>query len=491
MTQIHRVKLIPKPPFDPCVCRNAIRIKVIKKSDENLNRMIIIRAVLSLDPNLIDKLDTVTTTGKNIWFITFNEQYNYRALVGKTVNINGHSVTLENAEEPLKTEKIFTFRIYGLKPHFDKSLIRKHLFDEGVSPSEIIDVYDEFMNDVDFRHVKTGIIRAKLKFDATKNVSYFELVKKIPKNVHIQGEPASIERVGEPRCRYCQGVGHKIAECKIKDQKCVTCKGRGHLASTCNFAKRLVKNNEDFLFDDIDEADDFDDDYMNKGYGKQKNPLNQFEPVYVPVSQLSRGIDNKATNQFVGQPIRQIQDGYSRKITQGPSLPIRTEQTSSAVADNPLNSTEITHPSNELPPVTHSFPRPKTPVEFLMDLSVAENPPHSAKSIHPSTTQPAANPSFSRPKSPVESLKGSTLTTPKPPKAFFYPETTPNRGSKRLNASFANEPKLPNENGRKPKPKANKKNKKNNSKEGNLTEDQIVNEASMLLNLSSVTSKLS
>ena len=122
---------------------------------------------------------------------------------------------------------------------------------------------------------EVGIIRAKLKFDATKNVSYFDLVKKIPKNVHIQGEPASIERVGEPRCRYCQGVGHKIADCKIKDQKCVNCKGRGHLASTCNFAKRLVKNNEDFLFDDIDKADDFDDDYINKSYRKQKNPLKQ------------------------------------------------------------------------------------------------------------------------------------------------------------------------------------------------------------------------
>ncbi|CAF0882039.1 unnamed protein product [Brachionus calyciflorus] len=128
--------------------------------------MSIIRKFLNLDSSFINKLETVTTTGKSIWSVTLKEPFNFRELIGKSITINDQSYQLENAEEPIKNDKTFTYKFYGLKSNFDKDLIEKHLVSEGVHSFEIVDIYDEFMKDVEFRPLKTG---TKLRFDAFQN----------------------------------------------------------------------------------------------------------------------------------------------------------------------------------------------------------------------------------------------------------------------------------------------------------------------------------
>ncbi|RNA41923.1 ankyrin repeat and IBR domain-containing 1-like, partial [Brachionus plicatilis] len=64
------------------------------------------------------------------------------------------------------------------------------------------------------------------------------------------GYPVSIERVGEPRCRFCMSTEHKIADCKISHLKCTKCNGSGHKASDCNLAKVISKHNYDYLIED-------------------------------------------------------------------------------------------------------------------------------------------------------------------------------------------------------------------------------------------------
>ncbi|CAF0859255.1 unnamed protein product [Brachionus calyciflorus] len=175
------------------------------RNDEIINRSLILKALISLNiEDLKENFDTITTPGKNPWFISFKHDFKYKQIVGKSVKINEHDV---------------------LSDH----LIEKHLISEGISKLEIEDIYDAFLNDPDFKHVKSGTIRAKLKFNALQNTKYLELVNKLPKNTYIQNSPFQFK--GEV----------------LKRNKC---NGRGHLSSTFNLAKRIAKPNDDHIFDD-------------------------------------------------------------------------------------------------------------------------------------------------------------------------------------------------------------------------------------------------
>ena len=275
------------PLQDPSVCRRAIRIKIDKKHDERISRTEILKSLIYVDSNLIDYFDTISTTGKNIWFISFKEIFDYKDLIGKSIKINEHDVQIEDGEEPIKVEKTFTFKFYGLKPNFDKYLIEKHLLSEGVDKSEIFNIYDEYLNDPVFKHVKTGVIRAKLKFNPTQNKKYYEIVKNLPKNTYIQGIPVSVERVGEPRCRFCFSPNHKIAECQSKNLLCTNCNRRVHTLTECNLAKRISNNNEDHIFDDVETVDNslFDNNEPqisnNRPKKPQKNNKNQVNKLNI------------------------------------------------------------------------------------------------------------------------------------------------------------------------------------------------------------------
>ncbi|CAF1028813.1 unnamed protein product [Brachionus calyciflorus] len=141
----------------------------------------------------------------------------------------------------------------------------RHLNADGVDESEIVDINDEYINDPEFKHVKSGIIRAKLKFNAAKNFKHFEIVQKLPKKTLIDEIPVVVERKGEPRCRFCFSTEHKISESKTKNLRCDKCKRSVHTALECNLAKRISKQNEDYLFDEEDSMDNIDDyDHENQ-----------------------------------------------------------------------------------------------------------------------------------------------------------------------------------------------------------------------------------
>ena len=242
---------------DPAICDKAIRLKIDKRPGESIQRSNILQSLKSLNHGLIAHVDAITTTGKNVWFISFLNDFNFKHLIGKKILINEREILIEDAETPRIINKVFTFKLIGLKPNFDKQEISKFFMQQGINPSEIVNVYDEYCREPEFSHIKNGIIRVKLSFDAVTNTKYKDIVNKLAQNTYIQNQPVSIQRVDKPRCLFCQSLEHKIANCPVKNLKCTKCGKNGHEDSNCNLAKRTAVQNTDHLFDDadIDELD--------------------------------------------------------------------------------------------------------------------------------------------------------------------------------------------------------------------------------------------
>ncbi|RNA09605.1 hypothetical protein BpHYR1_010175 [Brachionus plicatilis] len=297
------VKVPPKQIPDHCICKHAIRVKINMKNGEIINRTTILKSLISLDVELTESIDTVITIGKNIWFVSFEENFDYKDLIGKCLPINEHIISIENTEEPLKNEKIFTFKFYGLKPNFDKYLIEKHLISEDVLPMEIVNIYDEF----DIYD----------KFNAVQNTKCYEIVKKIPKNAYIQGHPVSVERVREPRCYFSQSTEHKVMHSK-----------RGHTAPECNLARRIAKSNDDHLLDDGERVEisvvDEIEPQINKNTSQSNNLKRQKRPkhtnddecghkwdeVYYQSRKLRNNSPSRENSSSNGMPLPNIQTPF-------------------------------------------------------------------------------------------------------------------------------------------------------------------------------------
>ncbi|CAF0842247.1 unnamed protein product [Brachionus calyciflorus] len=70
-----------------------------------------------------------------------NSDYNYKQLVGKKIVNNDQQTIIEDSVEPPK--------------------VVIHLNDENVHKSEIVNIYDVYIKDPEFKHGKSRNIRAK------------------------------------------------------------------------------------------------------------------------------------------------------------------------------------------------------------------------------------------------------------------------------------------------------------------------------------------
>ncbi|CAF1116393.1 unnamed protein product [Brachionus calyciflorus] len=113
----------------------------------------------------------------------------------------------------------------------------------GVSPNELIDIYDESLNDPESRHIKTVTICAKLKFEANKVI--------LTKWLNLDVDTAKVSVIN-------------MLNLKL--------------------AKRIVKTSEDFFFDGVDEDSDIEDE-LNlpvSSFPQQKKAIMKTETKFNP-----------------------------------------------------------------------------------------------------------------------------------------------------------------------------------------------------------------
>ncbi|RMZ93169.1 hypothetical protein BpHYR1_023836, partial [Brachionus plicatilis] len=250
---ISKPKLANVAP-DPSVCKNAIRVRIQKQKNEKITRLNILNALQEIgstigENDFIQKIDSLAMVGNSTWLISFVSNFNLRILIDQSIKINEREFRLEDAESPVQNFKVFTFKFIGLQPNFNKQHIHNFLVKNGVKSSEIVQIYDEYCIEPEFKHIKKGTIRAKLKFDSNFNLQYKSIVNHLPQNTYINNLPVSIQMVGQPRCLGCNSLDHKIAQCPKKNQKCRKCNNLGHLEVDCNLAKIISTPTNDHNFE--------------------------------------------------------------------------------------------------------------------------------------------------------------------------------------------------------------------------------------------------
>ena len=188
------------------------------------------------------------------WQIQFKDESFFLAALGKTVQIDGSSYTLQDANEferrtktvekkPI-TMNVF-LRVHWL-PHGFENKVVEFLKNEAKFLTVVKTAVERW--EAGKSSIENGIISVKVNYEVQNHESLLEFA-----GIHrVDGQTALFQISGAaPKCLFCKEFGHMRRDCGKIALKCSSCGKRGHESLDCNWSRRTGRNTDlDTLHDD-------------------------------------------------------------------------------------------------------------------------------------------------------------------------------------------------------------------------------------------------
>ena len=281
---------------------NNILVLHAPTKDVNLTSRSIFTSIASLV--MANRITAISKhMNSRIWVIQLDATVSASNIWGKKVNVSGrdYEILPPNALSDLSARKSFKiFRLHGLPHDFDANQLQEWI--RGHGGLAWSGLSREHFREPDMRHIHNGIIRIKVSYtdnvaaqasmnaiQGNKTVKYGN--KKVSFLVSVAGE--------QPKCLFCQQLGHIRVNCPAYKLKCGTCGRSGHLAADCKsntFAGRLAQSIADKADEEVEDLEEEGfDDASPSGLTTSDPSVVQTQTIKLPVTNVNSVSDNGTT----------------------------------------------------------------------------------------------------------------------------------------------------------------------------------------------------